>query len=513
MRKPSPYEKAILDARSKLLVLSDSQESMLDEILHIALGDINTKFVTARDEDLARLKWLQATKADLERIIDDLSRRFGDRLQQTLMDSISITTEGQQKAQTLWDAAVRQYLPEHAPIAFGGVPERALRATLARTFDDGLKLSNRIWNLGEHTKREVAQLVGVGQAEGWGPQKLAREITRQMVEKGGKRGAWKKNALRLARTELGHSAREAHLLCAQESPAVLGVKWNLSASHPEPDICDTWATQNLHGMGAGIYDINKLGDVPIDHPNGFCYLTDVLMPIEEYVAGEQEKALEFAPAKSVEAAQDWAKEQGIKADYTELTPRQCNAINRSIWEAKQRGGQMPESVISSRDEMKRTHGGWVVGDIDSIAMTAKDGKAIVINPRSYYLNPRSPESAEAERQRWFVDGSTGGLMRHELAHLHHRKLVLDTGASQSEWMALGKARLPITRTLPAPPGQLKPPNPEYEAIADEVSLYAMQSNAEFVAEVVTGVTDGREYSEKVKELFKSALGGAEWNLW
>ena len=66
-------------------------------------------------------------------------------------------------------------------------------------------------------------------------------------------------------------------MSAERAPWVDGVKWNLSASHPKPDICDDWATQDSDGLGAGCY---LPRNAPVDHPNGLCFLTDVLAPPE-----------------------------------------------------------------------------------------------------------------------------------------------------------------------------------------------------------------------------------------
>lgn len=80
------------------------------------------------------------------------------------------------------------------------------------------------------------------------------------------------NALRLARTEVNQAYHDAQNMAAEGNPLIKGMKWHLSGSHPERDICDDWAEENAHGLGPGIFPV---GQTPKDHPNGLCFLTTI----------------------------------------------------------------------------------------------------------------------------------------------------------------------------------------------------------------------------------------------
>jgi hypothetical protein len=77
------------------------------------------------------------------------------------------------------------------------------------------------------------------------------------------RGSIDYNCLRLARSETNNSYHMAQDLSAQNSAIVKGLKWCLSASHPKEDECDIFATQDLYGLGAGVY---PAGQLPTPHP-------------------------------------------------------------------------------------------------------------------------------------------------------------------------------------------------------------------------------------------------------
>lgn len=78
-------------------------------------------------------------------------------------------------------------------------------------------------------------------------------------------------AMRLARTEINNAFHDRQRTIAQERPWVKGVKWNLSKSHPAPDICDVYAREHSEGMGKGIYLSHEVPDKP--HPHCLCWMT------------------------------------------------------------------------------------------------------------------------------------------------------------------------------------------------------------------------------------------------
>jgi hypothetical protein len=87
-------------------------------------------------------------------------------------------------------------------------------------------------------------------------------------------------AFRLARTEINHAYQTAQEARYADEPWSTGMEWHLSNSHPEKDICDLLATQDLHGLGKGVY---PFGEVPVEHPNGLCYRTPVQVDEDEFV--------------------------------------------------------------------------------------------------------------------------------------------------------------------------------------------------------------------------------------
>ena len=87
-------------------------------------------------------------------------------------------------------------------------------------------------------------------------------------------------AFRLARTEINHAYQTSQAERYAGEPWNRGMRWNLSKSHPTPDICNVLATRDVHGMGAGVYPV---GQRPDSHPNCLCYQTAVQVSEDDFV--------------------------------------------------------------------------------------------------------------------------------------------------------------------------------------------------------------------------------------
>jgi len=131
------------------------------------------------------------------------------------------------------------------------------------------------------------------------------------------------NALRLARTEIqkAHALATDRVLAAQ--PWVEKEKVNLSAAHPETDICD----ETVQGgeKGEGVYEVGTI-ELPL-HPNCLCYKTAVLM---------DEKAFTSSLRGWLDGSEAWgemddyANMLGVNSDQLSVSVMP-NAINLAVW--------------------------------------------------------------------------------------------------------------------------------------------------------------------------------------
>lgn len=180
----------------------------------------------------------------------------------------------------------------------------------------GLSLSDRVWENQNHIPGDIMRQLSFGSLEGAGTAEIGRRVRDYLVDpKGSSRqagtveglrtrarkardagdnersrrlfarareletslpspgiGTYRspiKNAERIVRSEFKRSELHGINVYANSKAWAVGIAWRLSASHPEPDICD--------GL-VGIYRKDQVPDVP--HPQCLCFW--VVVPAERF---------------------------------------------------------------------------------------------------------------------------------------------------------------------------------------------------------------------------------------
>jgi len=179
--------------------------------------------------------------------------------------------------------------------ALPGLADAAARFVTEFIAADGLQLSDRIWRLENGAREAVAEVLRRNVILGRDASRAAREFLEgdlppEIARNLGKDGVANleraiadalvkdpncayQRALRVYRTEMNRAHGEAYRNGLKAHPEIVGERFVLSPNHPEPDICDDLAAQDLFGMGPGVYPV---GQAPWPaHPNTMSYLVAV----------------------------------------------------------------------------------------------------------------------------------------------------------------------------------------------------------------------------------------------
>lgn len=81
-------------------------------------------------------------------------------------------------------------------------------------------------------------------------------------------------ARRIIRTETSQAHKAAYRESVRQKSFVKGIRRVLSPAHPQPDVCDLLAAQNLYGLGPGGYPLDEVPETP--HPNCLCLEVAIL---------------------------------------------------------------------------------------------------------------------------------------------------------------------------------------------------------------------------------------------
>lgn len=109
---------------------------------------------------------------------------------------------------------------------------------------------------------------------------------------GDRNGGAYAQAERVFRPEINRAHGEAFMAAGEGTPGFAGWRYLLSPTHPAPDICDLLSTQNLHGLGQGVYPTRARTPWPA-HPNTLSFVQIVFVDeITDADRARQESSLE-----------------------------------------------------------------------------------------------------------------------------------------------------------------------------------------------------------------------------
>lgn len=142
----------------------------------------------------------------------------------------------------------------------------------------GHALSDKIYVNGKHSTAQVGNIIEQNLLLQRSAKDIAREV-RSFFDPAVPGGA-SFAAMRVGRTEINNAHHETTKRLAKDKPWVLGMKWNLSGSHPRPDACNDYAAHE-EGLGAGGW-----ADAPSKpHPMCLCYLTHLTVDEDQFMDG------------------------------------------------------------------------------------------------------------------------------------------------------------------------------------------------------------------------------------
>lgn len=343
----------------QLLLQSSSDFNKLHDYVITELSKAVNKSVNeANPEELFKIaKTCTPTEKDrVQALLDAYNNAVLSLIKQGITKAVLFSTNTQQNALSAFTR-------------FEGKEVDAWRKETARAFiesrmkrDNGLNLSDRVWNYTQQTKSEfevaVSQVLENGIGKGISAESLGRQVRqylnnpdmmyrryhrkqlmsdgtkkdvvewrRRVIDKEGKvrfikedlakvgTGVYRsarQNALRLTITETNMAYNYSNCKRWESEPFVLGIRIRLSANHPEEDICDELA-----------------GDYPKTfmwrgwHPRCMCSVSPILMDRKS----DEWKKLRKMPKEEYEAYQSPNLVKNVPSAFSEWCERNKKKLN------------------------------------------------------------------------------------------------------------------------------------------------------------------------------------------
>lgn len=285
-----PYKQWALQQRKEFMELRLDQDQEIREIYEDISRSITIEIAKGNHNSFG-IERLKRVQVEIKDRTDELNRQLTINFENHIDRNVE-TGSYYAKKVTL-DIANRSGISKLSKSAieqtFYKMNQNAVEAMWSRS-RYGLKLSEQIWNKNKNYRKNINKLLVSGVSTGEDCVTVARSLEKY-VKKGAKSFAKdypnmskrmqgrvpqdiNYEALRLARTEMTSAYGLGTTKSATLNPSNRGLKFMLSASHPEYDICDVHCGRDDYNLGPGGYPIDKAPDYPF-HPNCLCIMTQL----------------------------------------------------------------------------------------------------------------------------------------------------------------------------------------------------------------------------------------------
>ncbi|MBB6716259.1 hypothetical protein [Clostridium gasigenes] len=309
------YQKRVLKGRKDFSKLMQQQEEELLSIYEEASKQISRKLSKTKSGGLTE-RYLSELNKSIYRYTLELRTNLSRSITDGMLASSQIASTTQTEYFNI--IAPTQDINSRFNKMFTLLPDRITKQLIGTNYySDGKTLDKRLWEITSKNSKDIDRLIKINIAKGTNAKDLANELDSYINPKSGvipktlESGMSKKisyQAQRFSRTSLTHANNESYIQGSKMNPFSKGVKWNLSPSHSsrmhgKTDICDTYANQDLYELGTGVYPPDK---APIEHPNGLCYLTSEVVPIEK----AREELIDWVNGEGNHKLDKWLNDYG-----------------------------------------------------------------------------------------------------------------------------------------------------------------------------------------------------------
>jgi len=289
------FEKYILRNRSKFVKLTKRQEIELGR-LYIRFSEVAK---AEADKIVNKAGLTYASKQKLIRSLlskaADLTDDFKGILDKALLEASNLSIEADRVIMAKYQMRLSGIGVDVDLVGLmQGIPESSVRLAYKRIWEDGLKLSDRIWVLNRRTSRELERIIMEELAAGRSASSKVLEARlnkllspdRRLVRTSlhGRNVSF--DAARLLRSERAVACREADRMSAMANPGNKGIKWILSGAERSCETCIGLASDDSYGLGPGIFPVNELPVSP--HPQCMCTTYQIVLSSKQLVNNWQE---------------------------------------------------------------------------------------------------------------------------------------------------------------------------------------------------------------------------------
>lgn len=280
--------------------LTNSQLAQISKLYEEVAEDFEKKIADIDNNPNAsaaiKKQYLKKHKERLKDAVKETDKKIEKQLKATLKATATAIVKENAKQMAKYGLKIKG--------AYSFVPKEVVETIISgQLYGKGWSLSKAIWGNSKKAHKDIETIVAKGIAANKSAYEIAKDLAKYVSPSAKKDWDWSKvypgvnrkidyNAQRLARTMVTHAYQEALQRTTQKNPFFTGYKWNNGRSHTE--VCEVCKKRAREDHGLGMKGVYKKDELPLDHPNGKCFITvvqtmssdDVVKSLADWYKGE-----------------------------------------------------------------------------------------------------------------------------------------------------------------------------------------------------------------------------------
>ena len=379
---------------SKRRELTKKQQQQIIQVYKKAYIEILNKSIEqSYGDNEALTKLTAAYSQQLYKALNEVMKKYNEQMGK---DFIRMNTETMRQLMGKDFRRITDQVNKLVDIANRDAVEQIIQG---KVYEGGKGLDERLWNATSKSGEKIQDAVASCMAEGMGAAEMAENLKQFAM---GGHHTWSRNkireklgsgyarkysggldyeSLRLARTTITHQAQVETINTKRVNPYMGGVQWH--SNHEAGRTC-----AKCNELDGRLFIIDK-EDIPLDHPNGACWLEpvwmingkkatpeDIAKDMKAWANGEKnsgamDKIPEYKGLGGTAKPKTKPKTTRVKTTKTKAattkTKDKAAKINKGIYTPQERAAKYAELYETLENEMRTTNKKYTVdGVLDAL---------------------------------------------------------------------------------------------------------------------------------------------------
>lgn len=326
------YKELVEEAQRKRIQITRQQQQNIAKLYRDIAKDTGKELAKKNEKTLTH-RWLK----DYAKSLKEQSNYIYSELQKIVNNGLMVTARSVVDVEGRFWGNIVPEISERFRDTMSSIPQTCVDELMnGGIYKDFTGLSERLWNYKGKYDRDIGYIINRGIIEQKSAYELAKDLEMYLDPRAKKPWEWRKvypgcnqkvdyNAQRLSRTSITHAYQMSFQRSTEDNPFIEKYQWHSSNGGRTCELCQL--------RDGKLFDKDK---VPLDHPNGMCFITAVITKSMDEIANELG---DWANGMDNPAIDNWLNKSRPNRGYSKVSHQfRKDSKMRSAKEYKHKSG-------------------------------------------------------------------------------------------------------------------------------------------------------------------------------